>query len=76
MSLKLLNPSLLNTGYTAHAYRNHYNRKPLSRCVRTLAFELEQAWIRENKLITEHSSVLPPTDIYQHMRTKVPGFIH
>jgi len=41
--------------------------------VKTLAFELEQAWIRENKLLTEHSPVLPPTDDYQHMHTKVPG---
>jgi len=76
MSLKLLNSSLLNTGYNTHAYSNHYNRKPLSRCVRTLAFELEQAWIRENKLLPEHSSVLPPTVNYQHMHTKVPGSIH
>lgn len=76
MSLRLLNSTLLNTGYTIHAYCNYYNRKPLSRYVRTLAFELEQAWIRENKLATEHSSVLPPTVNYQHMHTKVPGSIH
>ena len=76
MSFKLLNFSLLNTGYTTHAYFNHYNCKPLSWCVRTLAFELEQAWIRENKLLTEHSSLLPTSDNYQHMHTKVPGSIH
>lgn len=52
MSLKLINSIILNTLYTTHHYSNHHNCKPPSRFVRTLAFELEVAWIRENKLLT------------------------
>ena len=52
MSFKLINSILFNTVYTTHDYNNHYNCKPPSQCVKTLAFELEEAWIRENKLLT------------------------